>query len=547
MQPGTDPVNVSIGDYHDEGLSALSTALAQTSPELHDFTQELATQGQAAAEAKAKAAALSNSGEAFADAVREGKLEPTQNPWFMRAYNRNAAELSSRSQVTALIDQSQSWAERANPAQYQAKLDQALGQIAQGYTGIDQQKGFQLGGEPIAQQALATNEEYAVQNIHAKAIADTGSLTQLAVTDTLKANPNATPQQIFDAMEPMHKQWVGTGNTEQTWKELAFGAITGAAQTNLDPSILAFAKAPYQGGQPLASYEDATGQPYSARLDNAAWDIYRASSVMGANGIKNDAARLQAEADKGAQMIRDHFDGGWGLQDGTHSFAEVQAYARSQGMSQEGFDAAAKLLYSQQEGMIGLSGSMAKAAATSPGVSKQIIDLDTEGARQGISKDFINRARAMNLAGQISDDQFSKLIDHAQSRSNALLSQSNVRFSEGMANARQARELQHDDKVHLQDYVDNTTSGLIKGSAYPTATGVHPDLSLRDPRNQAATKERLKGAAGQAIIAGKDTQGVQQAVRDEAARIMQESWQRSNAPHVKLKAASPGANPLGGQ
>lgn len=543
VQPPASGADVSIGDYRQSGFSALSTSLAETSPELHDFLGEVATQGQAAAQGKAHAAALANSGEAFADAVRDGKMEPTQSYWFMRAYNADAAELRSRSQVSDLVDQSQSWAERTDPAQYQAKLDQALGQIAQGYTGIDQQSGFKRGGEPIANQAVAANEEYNVQNIHAAAIANTGSLAQLAITDTLKANPQADPQTVLAAMEPFHKQWIGLGNTETQWKELAFGAITGAAQTNLDPSILGLAKAPYNGGQPLASYEDANGQPFSQRLDNAAWDIYRASSVMGANGIKNDAARLAAEGQKAAAAIDQQF--GWGLQDGTHTFAEVQDWAQKQGISREAFDEASKMLHTQQEGIIGLSGDMAKSAALSPGISRQIIDLDTEGATQGISKDFINRARAMVAQGQISDDQYGKLIDHAQSRSNALLSQSNTRFSEGMANARQARELAHDDKTHVTDFVDNTTVGVIHSAAYPSAPGVRPDLSLRDPRNQAALKERIKGAMGSAIIAGKDTAGVQQAVRDEAAKVVQESWARSNTKHLP-PAKSPGANPLGG-
>src|ERR1700761_7188866 len=160
IQPDSAPTDVQVIAHPDiPELQAPSTnaalqladALKGVSEDLGPALDQFAAHQSAVASAKAQRDAFLTSGKPFADAVRDGQIAPTQNPWYIKHYNENAAKLQTRQAVDSIIAQSQTWAERGDLTgnSYAQRLSAAIGEVGQQFTTKDGQLGFAEMAAPL--------------------------------------------------------------------------------------------------------------------------------------------------------------------------------------------------------------------------------------------------------------------------------------------------------------------------------------------------------------------------------------------------------------
>lgn len=229
----------------------LAGALQEVHPAVNEFIQRYAQVASAAQAAKAQQDALRSKQNTFADAVRAGDIEPTQNPWYIQAYNRNAAIRATNDAAAKINTDSASWAEQNDPVAFQKKYQQALSDFGQQFTTADGREGFNQAAQQAWTQANATNTAYNVERIKVERQQDLSSLTGKAILDTVRrVGPGAPIALIQRAIAPYYAEWHGTGGTDTDWNKVVLGAVEDAAFNAKDETILDLAKKiPTVGGQ----------------------------------------------------------------------------------------------------------------------------------------------------------------------------------------------------------------------------------------------------------------------------------------------------------
>lgn len=230
----------------DNSALRLGRSLAGLEPALHETVGVLSAKFQADAEVKAKAKALETSGAKFADAVRLGQLKPTQNPWFIDAYEREAAALRGTDAMGKLQTDSQSWAERTNPAAFAKKWHDSVAEITKQFDYSPEAiKGFAPAEAQATQQVLATNQSLNAQRIAAERQQNLSALASDAVQRVVQAGGgHASGSQLAAALQPAKVQWVATGGSLEDWNKIAISAITTASYSIRSPGLLDALKDP---------------------------------------------------------------------------------------------------------------------------------------------------------------------------------------------------------------------------------------------------------------------------------------------------------------
>lgn len=167
----------------------LATALSGVNDNIGPLFERWAQQAQRSQAAQAQVDALANSGTNFENAVRDGTLERTQNPWYIRSYETTAATSRGHQQVSALIANAPQWEEYNNPEAFAQRLDREIGGLGQLYTGPDQQAGFLAAANPLREQTLQANVGANVRRITQEHDLNTGQLVTETVMGLLAADP----------------------------------------------------------------------------------------------------------------------------------------------------------------------------------------------------------------------------------------------------------------------------------------------------------------------------------------------------------------------
>lgn len=97
----------------------LAAALRQAQPVIGETLQGIAANEAERQRAQAHKDALVTKGQVLAEAVRQGKLPATQNPWYVEAYAKEGAAIRSQGQLTQLQLDSASWGEQNDPAAFE--------------------------------------------------------------------------------------------------------------------------------------------------------------------------------------------------------------------------------------------------------------------------------------------------------------------------------------------------------------------------------------------------------------------------------------------
>lgn len=200
------------------------------------YTKQLKEEAQTAA----KAAAIKTSGKEYAQAVRDGSLSETQNPFFIEDYNKESAYLRAQTDIAQLRDDSQTWPEQNDPQAYQARYLKHLSEIQSKYgSDPDSQEGFLAAANPAMQQDFAANTAQRAQQISQERQANMATLVaqQIGAVQGAKGG-RATPEETWAALSGLKDQYLSTGGTPEQWDKLVYNGVVAAALLQKKPGLL---------------------------------------------------------------------------------------------------------------------------------------------------------------------------------------------------------------------------------------------------------------------------------------------------------------------
>lgn len=245
----------------------LASSLADLNPSLNNLMGQIAKKDQKDAEAQAKKDAFVTSGAKLADAVRTGSILPTQNPWYVQAYNRESAAVRGQDQLNNLAQQSATWPEQNDPQQFSQRWRKEVGALASQYSDTDEIAGFSAAEGQVTQQTLASNQAANVHRITEERTNNISQLTSEAILDASRKNAGSVNGTILaQAIEPAHLRFTATGGTEQDWHKIVVASVTSAAYNAGNSSLLDSLKDPALIGGPPAQMatQDPTVDPQAS-------------------------------------------------------------------------------------------------------------------------------------------------------------------------------------------------------------------------------------------------------------------------------------------
>lgn len=257
MATGNDPlrreqVQVSAQDPQARLAAPQTNQALQLAESLRDITPEARRLMQGVAEnraheEKARAAkdALEQNGAKLADAVREGKIRPTQNPWYVQAYNTESAAVRAQAALGKLQEESLTWDNQDDPQAFRKQWQESLAEVSKQFEGTDAITGFQPVANQVSQQVLATNTAKNAQRIERERVTNLGALGADALSTSLRANGgNLSAEQAYASIEPARTQWFATGGDQTGWDDLVKDMVTSAAEKATDPNMIDLLKDP---------------------------------------------------------------------------------------------------------------------------------------------------------------------------------------------------------------------------------------------------------------------------------------------------------------
>jgi hypothetical protein len=222
----------------------LANALGDLRPEATKAALGVADSVKKRMETKAARDAIQSQGAELSTAVREGKLEATQNPYYIQAYNRESAGIRASSDISKLAMEAQSWEEKNDPAAFEARWRKESGELAGTYgNDIDSFAGFAPVEAQYTQQTLAANVSQNVARIKTERYSNLTSLGAQAIQQSYaQAGGKITPEQIAAALVPVRLQWVGTGGSDAEFAAMAKEIVLTAAESVGDKDLPLFLK-----------------------------------------------------------------------------------------------------------------------------------------------------------------------------------------------------------------------------------------------------------------------------------------------------------------
>lgn len=276
-----------VGAPETNAALQLANSLAGLNPEVKGITSAIAAEGQARAQARAKADVLSAGGMKLADAVREGKLQKTQNPWYMQAYARESAAVRSQEALSALTVESQSWETRNDPKAFAAQWREEVGKLSEGFEGIDEVAGFAPVEAQFTQQNLQSNLSTNVKRIETERFNNISTLSAQAIADGARQGGGTlTPGSAHALLMPAYQQWIATGGSQGDWQGIAEQAIYTAARTTRNAGLIELLKAPELLGGVDFTNIDAPETAFGDGPDEASEPVEHKPSVAPAPAPK---------------------------------------------------------------------------------------------------------------------------------------------------------------------------------------------------------------------------------------------------------------------
>lgn len=513
------PVGVNLTAPQTNPALELAQSLQGVNEALGPALEGYANVERAKQSAKANADALASSGQAFAEAVRSGKLQPTQNPWYIQAYEQKAAQVRAQGQVASLVSQSQTWAERSDPQAFAAKWQTEVGKLAEGYTGIDQSKGFRAAADPLTEQALNSNSEYNAQAIQLANVQNTTQLMAQRIEETYRANPKAAPADFYTAIQPLVDQWRATGGTDAQSNELVRGAFVAAGEHAGNADILDNLKFDRGGGKgAIYNMVGPNGDPYAGDIEMAKYRIDRMQEMAGMGAVH----QLQAQQEKEGYDIQKwaYATHGFDLVQGKIPMDQLLQEAQQNGFSPAGFQAFMQLEARDLASNNTYASAQTRQYALSPQNQDTILRLRTEALKNGWSPKLESE-----VWEQVRNGMDENVADNILSKADGT---SKYLRSEAKSDAREARAEANTSRAMRQQAARDFKQSLAESlGAADVALQSNRDKYLLNPANRLQA-QRGATDAGNAWLKTHpdDFTGAQSASEDYLAGIIKQRRMR---------------------
>lgn len=468
----------------------LAGALQDAEPTIRDTLGAIVDKDREDETLKAKKDALLANGAKLADAVRDGTLQPTQNPFYVKAYATEGAALRTKSALSNLQLQSASWQEQADPSAFQKRWGEEVGKIGQDYTAPDEIAGFTPVANQYTQQVVQANVSEAARKMEADRKAGIGALGADTIQTALRANGGVlSPSQLSDALAPVRDQWHQTGGTQGDFDLMAIQAVTTAASASNHPELLDTLKGlPNSSGH--GSLYDLPGQSQKIEQDK----FYIGKQAEGA--IEARVGAITALQKEGGMKGVAELDAKYGdsILTSPPSANDIVAFLGNRYTPAEKAEAV-KVIQQRATPYASLDKTRYEIAGNNP--SSPVYSLSVEASTKGYSQDLEDRISKAMWAGQMSPEDASKMVAHAVStgRSNVAEGRAAASFSKTMTNY----NADVGGIVHNRTTLLGAASDLAAGVAaqYQTKTGKPMDAKTR-----AGVTRLIKDSAG-AVLASK--------------------------------------------
>lgn len=275
----------------------LADSLAQINPEARQAMGQFAQARATKLQAQAKRDALEQSGAKLADAVREGKLRPTQNPWYVQAYDTESAAVRGQTALAQLQEDSLTWEEQDDAAAFSKRWRESVAEVSKGFEGKDAWTGFSAVESQFTQQTLASNQAKNAKRIQDERVANLGQLGTEALSSSLRATGGRmSPNEAFSSLLPVKQQWFATGGDQLGWEQILENSLVAAARQAQDPSILDLAKAPELLYGP-------TSGPGAKDVDSPSFQPIRVTEVPAASPEEKPKLKIALPKQEGFAML----------------------------------------------------------------------------------------------------------------------------------------------------------------------------------------------------------------------------------------------------
>jgi len=388
----------------------LASALESVEPSVKQFTQRYAADQRAKAQTQARIAALASSGEKFADAVRNGQIAPTQNPWFLMAYENQSAQVQSQRRLATLQEKSTQWEERSDSAAFQERLSREIGEIGKDFSGNEMaQEGFLVQANQTQQQLSATNTARNAARIAAERETNASVLASEAILQANAANGgNVTGAQVAAALEVSKAEYLATGGAESEWEGVLVAAVTTAATNAGDPDLLNVLK------------DDALGNPYAnpevaGNVENSAYRIRQGVIDRIQFQEQQQRAQAQAEGNEFATYLFDTY--GEKMLTGQFDPVAISREGRERGVSFQGIASAMGSFQRDVSNTQSLQRARLQSASLDPARGTAIANLFRRADTEGNTPAFQADLQAAYLNGDLPTDDYIRLEGAARSTS----------------------------------------------------------------------------------------------------------------------------------
>jgi hypothetical protein len=465
----------------------LASALAGTSEATSDFLQEFGRQRRANVEAQAEADALATSGTAFKEAVKSGKLERTQNPWYIQSYERKGAQVRAQGELTELVTEAQTWGERSDPAAFAARLQAEVGKRGQAYKGPNQLQGFDSAAAPILQQTLAANTAYNVRRINEEHAQDVSTLATEAILKVSAANGGKpTAAQVWEALAPAKKEWLDTGGTEAQWNNLTINSVIAASANSADASLLNVLQDDRGGEGALANIAGPDGTPVAQTIMSARYRIEQEAATRGMAEIRAKQNAAKAEGMKAVDELQTTF--GYDFLRGEISQGEVLKALEAKGYSPQAAAYAINVLAGQASDVTSLARSLADS-------NPETLDLYRRANTEGMSSSLYAEIEAKVISGEMDVPEAKSVMAAAVARTNHFEAEARADSRSNRSDARAAATASKQQSLMGAFNVKQATDQAL-GASSVALQGLG-DRSLLDP----ATRKRVTTGAQDAANA----------------------------------------------
>jgi hypothetical protein len=382
-----------------QSLSGVNAALQQFSgPLIAQKQQEQATKGRAAAQ--------SAQGLAFADAVRDGRIKPTQNPFFISAFDRESAAINGRQSLTQLQIDSLNWPERSDPVAFQQRWNKEVSQLSAQFTNADQIEGFQAVNAEVSSQVINGNTAQEAKRIVDARTANAGALIAQKVGDINRSFGGSAPTAAFsEGVAELREDFINTGGSVEEFDQLFLAGVTTAAFSTQNPDLFNALKAPLEeGATPIFNRPGVADQ-----VDN---DVFRIESNHRrklTEGEELDNIQLRQRGRQAKDTILTSF--GKRFLIGEIGPDQVIADLESKGFSAPEIGVALQEL----QNIFAASNAWSRAiTGTGDGGDAQSFDLFLDASQNGSSDALTESVRRELAAGTIAATDARTIINEAQ-------------------------------------------------------------------------------------------------------------------------------------